>query len=68
MVPESKSVAVGCARPGRVAVKAGAITHAERAPLIGEDGEVREITDADVEHAFRLGRVTIIAPSPPGRR
>ncbi len=32
------------------------MTGAERTPLIGEDGEVREITEADMKHAVRLGR------------
>ena len=32
------------------------MTGTERAPLIREDGEVREITEADMQHAVRLGR------------
>ncbi len=36
----------------------------ERAPLVGEDGEVREITEADLKHAIRPGR----PPMPPGQR
>ncbi len=36
----------------------------ERAPLVGEDGEVREITEADLKYAIRPGR----PPMPPGLR
>ena len=32
------------------------MTAAEREPLVGEDGEVREIAEADMKHSFRLGR------------
>ncbi|MDE0347959.1 MAG: BrnA antitoxin family protein [Boseongicola sp.] len=32
------------------------MTAAEREPLVGEDGEVREIAEGDMKHAFRLGR------------
>ena len=32
------------------------MTGTERAPLIREDGEVREITGEDMKHAIRLGR------------
>ena len=34
---------------------------AEREPLVGKDGEVREITEADMTHAVRLGRPPIPA-------
>jgi len=34
---------------------------ADRKPLVGGDGEVREITGADMEHAVRLGRPPIPA-------
>ena len=36
----------------------------DRAPLIGEDGEVREVTAADMRHATRRGR----PPLPAGQR
>lgn len=32
------------------------MTSTERAPLTDENGEVREITEADMKHAVRLGR------------
>ena len=32
------------------------MTGTERVSLTGENGEVREITEADVKHAVRLGR------------
>ena len=32
------------------------MTTVEREPLVGTDGEVREITEADMKHAVRLGR------------
>lgn len=32
------------------------MTEAEREPLVGRDGEVREITEADMKHGVRLGR------------
>lgn len=32
------------------------MTNSERVPLIDEKGEVREITEADMKRAFRLGR------------
>ena len=32
------------------------MTAAEREPLFGEDGDVREITEADMKHASRPGR------------
>ena len=32
------------------------MTMPERKPLVGKDGEVREITESDMTHAYRLGR------------
>jgi len=40
------------------------MTHSDRPPLIGDDGEVREITEADMAFASRPGR----PPLPPGAR